>query len=219
MLEKIEELTEGVKFLGSKYEELKTNMKKAIDNQELLNKSLVKALKENKEQKKEISVLKDRVEYLERCNLENTFNIYPVFKTGSQDVKGIVYKIGGKINVNLDESNIVSAYRRPDKKNGKPGEIVVKCLNKGLRDQIVDAAKKKGLTHKDIGIKCNIDRIYINEELTNSGKDIYYRALKLKYELKWKYIWVKYGKIYAKKNDGDQAVRLDTMEILDKLLK
>lgn len=52
MLEKIGELTEGVNFLGSKYEELKTSLNKTIDNQEVLNKSLVKALKENNEQKK-----------------------------------------------------------------------------------------------------------------------------------------------------------------------
>lgn len=218
MLIKMDEMSESMKFLGSKYDELKSNMKRTIANQEMLNKSVVQSLKENKEQRREISDLKSRIEYLERSSLESTLNLYPVFHTENQDLKGLIKKIGGKINVDISENSILSVYRRPEKKNGKPGEIIVKCLTKEIRDKIVAGVKMKALNHKDIGISCNLGRFYANEELTTEGKNLYYTALKLKYEKKWKYIWVKYGKIYAKQEEGSKAIRIDSMDVIEKLL-
>lgn len=218
MLSKISELNESVKFLGIKYEELKTNMKGIIDNQEYLKKSLTKVKQENKEQKNEIGELKQRLEFLEKANLENTLNLYPVLKTQHEDVKEIVFKLGKLINIEMSGKTLKDVYRRPDKKNGNPGEIIVKCNSKEMRDQIIAEVRKKGIKHEDIGIKCKFGRIYANEELTFNGKSIYYKALKLKYEKNWKFVWVKYGHIYVKKEEGGNTIRIDSMEAIEKLL-
>lgn len=105
------------------------------------------------------------------------------------------------------------------KKSGKPGDIVIKCASKDIRDKIIEGIKKVKLSHEDIGIKCELKRIYGNEELTKQGKDIYYRALKFKYEQKWKFLWIKGGRSYLKKDENGRAIRLDNMEILEQLCK
>lgn len=218
ILEKIDELSEGVTFLGKKYEELKNNIKTTIDNQDVLNKAILKLSKENKEQRKEIVTLKERLENLERNSLESTLNLYPVLKTAGEDLKDMIKKVAVKAGLTLVDSDILSIYRKPEKKNGKPGDVIVKCVNKSVRDKIIEGTKLKRLMHKDIGITCDIGRVYANEELTVEGKNIYFKALKLKYDKKWKFIWVKNGRIFVRKEEGSPSIRLDTMNDLDKLL-
>lgn len=156
MLSKISELNESVKFLGSKYEEIKSNMKGIIDNQEYLKKSLTKVKQENKERKNEIGELKQRVEFLEKANLENTLNLYPVLKTQHEDVKEIVVKLGKLINIEMSGQTLKDVYRRPDKKNGNPGEIIVKFNSKEMRDKIIAEVKKKGLNMKILELHVNL---------------------------------------------------------------
>lgn len=205
------------KSLGKKYEEIKNNIKTTIENQEMLNQSLRKLQKENKEYKLEIFDLKERVEDLERVSLETTLNLYPVVEAHNMDLGGVIQKIGQKIGVKIEDRDIVDKYRRKQRKSGKPGDIVIKLANKELRDKLLMGIKKSQLSHEDIGYKCDLKRIYGNEELTKNGKDIYYKALRYKYEHKMKFLWVKGGKTYIKKDEASKAIRLDNMDILNNL--
>lgn len=223
MEEKIDKLYKKMedmeKSLGKKYDEIRSNIKTTIDNQEILNQSLKKLQKENKVYRNEILELKDRVEYLERSKLETTMNLYPVIETEKMDLKEVVQKIGKKTGIKLEGRDIVDIFRRPKKKSGKPGDIVIKFINKEIRDKVLEGIRKVRLTHDDIGIKCEIGRIYGNEELTRLGKDIYYKALKLKYEEKWKFLWIKGGKTYIKKEESGRAIRLDNLETIEELCR
>lgn len=216
LLKKIEDMERA---LGKKYDEIKGNIKTTIDNQEILNQTLRKIQKENKLYKEEIMDLKERIEYLERNSLDTTLNLYPVVETENMDISAVLQKIGKKTGVKIEEGDIVEKYRKPTKKSGKPGDIIIKCTSKVLRDKIIDGIKKVKLTHEDIGIKCDLGRIYGNEELTREGKNIFYKAQRYKFEEKWKFLWVKSGKIYMKKDEGSRAIRLDNMDILEKLCK
>lgn len=216
LFKKIEDMERA---LGKKYDEIKGNIKTTIDNQEILNQTLKKIQRENKQYKEEIMDLKERIEYLERNSLDTTLNLYPVVETENMDISAILQKIGKKTGVKIEERDIVEKYRKPTKKSGKPGDIIIKCTSKVLRDRIIDGIKKAKLTHEDIGIKCDLGRIYGNEELTREGKNIFYKAQRYKFEEKWKFLWVKSGKIYMKKDEGSRAIRLDNMDILEKLCK
>lgn len=203
--------------INKKYEEIKLNIKKQMDNQEILNQTMKKIQKENKKQKDEIIQLKDKVEWLERNRLETSLNLYPVIETENMDLNHVIQKIGEKIGLKLEQKDIIDKYRKPTKKSGKPGDIVIKCINKELRDKIVEGIRKTKLVHEDIGIKCELGRIYGNEELTVEAKNIYYRAMKLKYDQKWRYLWVRGGRTFIKKEEKGRAIRLDNMDILEQL--
>lgn len=218
IMNKIESLTKSVDFLSKKYEEIKTNIKRSIEYQEILNKAVQKLKTENKEQKVEIFELNQRMEGLERKSLDSTFNLYPLLATEGQDLHEVLEKIGNNINLKLDKEVIVDVFRRPKKKSGKPGDVVVKCSSPKLRDEILNKIKRKKLLHTDIGLNCDLGRIYGNEELTKQGKDIYFAALKEKREKHWKYLWVKAGRSYVKKEEGGATFRLDSMTDLEKII-
>lgn len=214
LIKKVDDLE---KSFGKKYEEIKLNIRTTIENQELLNQSLRKMQKENKAYRVEVAELKDRIESLERANLDATLNLYPVVEAKDMDLDVLIKKIGGKIGMKIEDKDIIDKFRRRQRKNGKPGDIVIKCANKGIRDKLIIGIKKHKLSNEDIGYKCELKRIYANEELTRNGKDIYYKALKVKYEKKFKFLWVKGGMTYIKKDETSRAIRLDNMDILNEL--
>lgn len=214
LIKKVDDLE---KSLAKKYEEIKNNIKTTMDNQEILNQTLRKIQKENKAYKLELNDLTERIEGLERVNLETTLNLYPVVEAQGMDLGGLIKKIGNKIGIKIEDRDITDKYRRKQRKNGKPGDIVIKCINKELRDKILTGIKKHKLSHEDIGYNCEFKRIYGNEELTKNAKDIYYKALRVKYEKKMRFLWVKGGKTYIKQDETSRAIRLDSMDILNEL--
>lgn len=215
--EKLDKLTDSVQFLSSKYDELKKNLKGLYDNQEVMDKSLCKVQKDNKKLKKEVLELTEKVDSLERGALECSMNFYPLVETKDENLKKIVQLVCLSAGVDLKDEEIHTLYRRKRRKNGNPGDVVLKCSSVVLRDRIIDGVKKKKVMHTDINIKCQFGRIYGNEELTTTAKDIYYAALKLKKDLQWKYLWVKGGKIYLRKHEGGAVMRLESLEILEKI--
>lgn len=213
--EKIDKLSDSVKFLSDKYDEIKNNIKRVMDNQEILNKSLTKVQKESKIQKLCIVELKERIEFLERGSLESTMNLYPVLVTKEENLREMMSKIGRKIGMDIKDQDIVNIYRKPVKKSGKPGDIIIKYCNQQMKEKVLAGIRKCKLMHRDIGIDCNLGRIYGNEELTTEGKNIYFAALKNKKEKRWKFLWTRGGRIYLKKEEGGNVIRLDTMEVLE----
>lgn len=206
------------KSLGKKYDELERSMVKRYEEIKNNLKTTIDTIQqENKILREEIIDLKERTETFERISLETTLNLYPVIEAENFDLSSLIQKIGAKIGVKIDGSDILNQFRRKTKKSGKPGDIVIKFATKELRDKVLDGIKKTKLSHEDIGIKCNLKRIYGNEELTKNGKDIFYKALRYKYEENIKFLWIKAGKTYLKKDEGSNAIRLDSMEVINKL--
>lgn len=217
VLGKLDSLTKSVDFLAKKYEELKDNVKGTIENQEKVNKAVCKVQKENKELKKEMANIKMKVEILERTALEQTLNLYPLLETNGENLRDILGKIGDAVGFKNLNKNVVMVYRRPQKKSGKPGDILIKCDSVYNRNLLLEKIKAKKLAHKDIGLICSLDRIYGNEELTWEAKNVYYSAVKSRREKGWKYLWVKAGRTYVKKEDGGATFRLDNMDELEKI--
>lgn len=217
-LEKLDNLQKSVDFLSGKYEELKDNIKRTMDNQDYMNTKVTKIKKEQKEQDETITILKQRITFLERQSLEETINFYPLLEIEHQNLHEVLKKIGDLIGIQLDKTVILKVFRRNKKKNGNPGEVVVKCASSEIKQQILEKVKQKKLMNLDLGYNCALGRIYCNEELTKEGKDIYFTALKTKKEKKWKYLWVKGGKIFVKKEEGGITVRLDSMDDFLKII-
>ena len=57
------------------------------------------------------------------------------------------------------------------------------------------------------GNDANVDkRIFINDELTALNRNLLWNAKIKAKEHNWKYVWIKDGRILAKKNDADRPI-------------
>lgn len=218
MMVQIHDLTKSMSFLSSKYDEFKLHIKRVIDNQDVLNDSIRKIQKADKEQNVVISDLKGKIEQLERASLEATLNLNPLLQVNNQDLQQTVIKIGEKLGITSTKEDLLTIFRRPKRKNGNPGDVVVKFKSNEKRNNFLNKIKKAKLMHSDIGFNCEFGRIYGQEELTKEGKNIYFSALRKKKDLGWKYLWIKNGRSYVRKEEKGQTFRLDSMVELDKIV-
>lgn len=214
----LSELISFKKYTKIKFEENKETNKRILKNIEELKEENKKLKVENAGLKIEVEKQSVKITYLERQSLETTINIPNVPKIQGEDVKEIFYNIAAKVGVKLTTSSIVKIYRKKDKLNNKPGDIIVKSAVQATHELLLELVKKKKLTFEDIGFKGNSSILYVNQELTPLNKSILFEAKKLQKTQLWKYVWEKKGYIYVRKTDGGPAIRINAKEELKGLL-
>ncbi|CAG4986934.1 unnamed protein product [Colias eurytheme] len=205
--------TDEVADMGVKLESQETKIKKLENrNMELCN--------QNKNLELRVAALEQHIQNTEQKNLCNALEIAGIPKLPEENLKSIATSIANKLDIKVTD---IESLRRLPGRNEKPGQIFVELKSPEMRDQWVAAAKSKEIFVKDLKLPtCTAstaaERIYIREALTSNMKTVLYNA-KHKLRGTYKYVWLKRGRIYAKKADGDKAHIIRSVADIESLLK
>lgn len=101
-------------------------------------------------------------------------------------------------------------HGKPD----QPKSIIVTFQSKAVRDKILTKVRKDkpSLNSKDFTSQEPFNPIYINEHLTPYYKRVLYEAKQIKKDKGYKYLWIRDGKILAKKADSDKVMRINSLQ-------
>lgn len=187
---------ETVKAFSDKFSDMETRLE-LLEN----DRSELFSLKKRVEQME--STLKDNEQRARLNNIE----IKGIPQKNSENLLDIVTKIGTVVNCNISNSQINYISRIPtrnDKKqDSKP--IIVSFNNRYIRDNFVASARShKSLTPKDLQLQGD-GRIFINDHLTLDNKLLLNKTKMLAKEKGFMYVWVKYSKIWIRKNSESRA--------------
>ena len=94
---------------------------------------------------------------------------------------------------------------------------MVRFLKRKSRQAFLQSAKERKITAKDVNTNFPEDPVYVNEHLTPERKILLGMAKKKKNELRWKFAWVKDGKIMMRKTERSKIVRINNEEDLRKI--
>lgn len=97
--------------------------------------------------------------------------------------------------------------------------IIVKFSSTQIRDYVVETAKSKGqITTEQVfaGTKVKL-RVFVSEFLPRVAMDLYMKAKARKNEVGFKHVWVKSGKIFARREDGSEIIPIVTESDLEKM--
>ncbi|CAG9790308.1 unnamed protein product [Diatraea saccharalis] len=98
----------------------------------------------------------------------------------------------------------------PDRKAGVPPQCCNCTHNK--------AHSGRGLMSSDLGVNSGEPcKIYVTEHLSPEQKSLHAETRRVAKELKYKYVWVKFGQIYVRRNDSSSAVLIKNEDSLKKL--
>ncbi|XP_077978266.1 uncharacterized protein LOC144433778 [Glandiceps talaboti] len=179
---------------------------------------------ENKDLKDKLANTTKEVNELHQYTRRNTLEISGIPEDGNEDTDNIVVKVAEIVGVNVSPDDIDISHRLPQRpsrqSNGqrKPATIIVKFVRRSLRNKLYSSRKNlKGKTTRNIGVTSN-NRIYINENLTSTNKQLFFQVNQLRNEKHWKFIWTHNGKIYVRKNVGDPAIIVATIRDLDRIV-
>ncbi|KAF9794077.1 hypothetical protein SFRURICE_013542 [Spodoptera frugiperda] len=135
----------------------------------------------------------------------------------------IIKTVSLKLGIDLDDRDIVSVERlgrvrrnlttSPSQNDiaerPRPRAIAVRLSRRVVRDQLLRAARvRRGLTTADLDLRGQPKRVFVNEHLTRSNARLFHLAREAGQRSRYKYVWTREGRIYARKEDGVSAVRI-----------
>lgn len=204
----VQENTENIKVIDTKL----NNFMKEIESirQENCN------LKKNNEQ------LTKKVVDLEQLLKENTVDIYGVPYKKDEDILKIMKSISEVIGYEYEAGMIDNCYRTKGATAGpaKPGAIVVKFLRKLDKERfIMKRRQKRNVNSRDLGfMDGDASPIYINDSLTQDKRKLLNSARVVGREKQYTFIWVRNGRIFLRKNQGERAIAINSQEDIEKLI-
>lgn len=188
---------------------------------------IIKSLEtEQSEMHAEINRLNSRLVTLEKISRENNIEIQAVPENRNENVLSILKEICQTLNTPLLETDI-RACRRVAKINtssGRPRNILATLTSPRLRDDILSAAHRYNKEHpKDLlnsghaGINGEPCRIYLAEHSSPELKQLHGAARQFARDKNFKFVWVKFGNVYLRKDVDANAIRVKNMDHLKTL--
>lgn len=157
------------------------------------------------------SELNDRDQEL----LANDVEIACVPEVRGESLPHVVMTLATKLGMNLVEQDLVSISRvgrivdvEGDTATRRPRLIIVRFARRAIRDQVLREARvRRGATTEGTGLPGPPRRFYVNERLTTFNRQLFRRTRQLGEERKWRFVWTREGKIYARQQQGADAPR------------
>lgn len=155
------------------------------------------------------------------ANLE----LHAVPERNDENVMAMFKNLCETTKIQLDNS-AVRACRRVARmtRSDRPRNILVSLQSSRQRDEIISAVHRFNKNHANdklnsnhLGVPGPACKVYVAEHLSPDNKLLYASARKAAKENAFKFVWVRYGKIYARKDETSTALLIrnnDSLKLL-----
>ncbi|XP_047985747.1 uncharacterized protein LOC125225975 [Leguminivora glycinivorella] len=214
-----DEFTATTDFLGAEQHDLKASIAEQDKKIKQLESEKVNLVSQ-------VTVLSSRLASVENISRSRNLEIQAVPESRSENVLLLLKSLCQVINSPILESDI-HACRRVAKFNTsseRPRNILVTLSSPRLRDNLISAVHRYNKSHPNdllnsnhLGLTGETRRIFVSEHLSPEVKQLHAAARKRATELGFKYVWVRYNRVYMRKDDGSSALHVKNMDTLAKL--
>lgn len=181
-------------------------MSKELDTMKLKQEELVTS---NKALLSRNEALEKRVADLEQYSRMNNVEIKGIPTSQGEDCGAILKRIGDAIELPILTTDIDTAHRVASRSNEK--SIIARFCSRDKKNEFIRKARRARLRTDHIGFTGGTNMpIYVNDHLTIDNKKVFSKALALKKENKWKYLWTENCQIKARKTDDSRVYRIIT---------
>ncbi|KAI5637384.1 hypothetical protein NE865_09953 [Phthorimaea operculella] len=208
----LQAVIKSAKFASDKVDEFSSVIKTNTEIIKNLQRKQTSLQNENTHLNTKIEALEQRVETAEQAALVNYIEIagIPPLDKEKENIEMIVKNVGIALQV-VDQNNIsqaVLAARRLPSRQGKSSAILVQLLNENVKQKWINASRDAGIVLSNIypelkDVASGSNRVYIREALTPRTKYLLAKAKELlKDSNKFKFVWCKYGKVFARQSEN-----------------
>lgn len=154
---------------------------------------------------------------LEQYSRRNNIEIRGVPLVAGEDTLGRVNELAVQLDVPLlSAADIEAAHRLPSRTSTLSPSIIVRFKERQIRDLWLAKSRKFG--NRDSTKETTDGKLpFLCENLTAANKALLWEARKFTKENGFAYVWVRNGRIYIRRADGDRAHRIKHKEDLARL--
>ncbi|CAH2208395.1 jg4600 [Pararge aegeria aegeria] len=217
-----EELNEAIKSLKF--------LSDCHDDQNTLNKELTarisKLESENSELRSKSSEIEFKISQLEQQSRDSNLEIQCVPEHRSENLLTLVNQLAKVVNFELGSSDILNFHRvaKMNAESKRPRSIIVKLSSPLKRDNFLAAVRTFNKKHaadkfntSHLGIAGNKQQVYVTEHLSPNNKRLHATTRIAAQEKKYRYVWVRGGRIFVRKNDESPPIQIKSVDALQLL--
>lgn len=210
MKETIKGLQESVKKCESVMQLVTEN-----DKEVKLLRSEVGSLKETmSNQSAVIEQLQTNINSTEQYSRRFNMEIHGIPCAADEDLSVTVNSIALQLKIeSYNPSQVVACHRLRSRRDAAP-PILIQFTSVAVKEQWMNARKKLAMLPRS----GNQQKVYFNENLTRINKELFWQARTKAKEKSYKFVWVKNGSIFEKKNETSTLVRIFGSRDLEKII-
>ena len=219
----LEEVKKSRDLINSQYESLKEKCDKLIvTNQK--QESVIKELKaQSTTLKRSNEKEKEKVDALEQYGHRQNLEIVGVPLKEGENTNEIVIKVAKMLNVSLSSDQISTSHRlqtRLKPKNSEPAAsppIIVRFLSRDVRNLLYANRKLARTANLQEFSLQGAKNIYINENLTQSRKKLFWHAKQKAIASNFKFYRTVNGNVYVRKSSDTDSLPIKNIDDISKI--
>lgn len=167
-----------------------------------------------------------RLETMEQYLRESNIEVQGVPQHKNENVINIIEKIANVVSLKLSDADILKCTRvaSVNKDGKKPRAIIVKLRSVRCRDEFYSAVARfnksnpgNKLNPSMLGIGGISSSVYVAEHLSPANKALHAAARAKAKDLSYKFVWVRNGRIFMRKNETSHFIHIKNNEVLELL--
>lgn len=215
-----QEFTQTTDFLAAEQADLRKDI--TITNDKIKHLEM-----ENSKLSKELLVVGGRLKNLEKSSRSCNLEIQSVPEGKQENLLNVLRNLCRVVGADIADRDICSVRRvaKMNPSTNRPRNVLVTLTSERQRNDIISAFRSYNKTHKPeyfnsmhLGITGEKNKIYVVEHLSPETKELYAVTRRTAREQSYKYVWVKYGRIYARKTDDCAPIHITDKNCLLKLV-
>lgn len=176
----------------------------------------------------EMTDLKKRLTTLEKASRSRNLEIQMLPERQSENLVVMVKQLCNAMKTQINDSDICAVRRiaKVDTSSKRPRTVLLTLPSERHRDVILSAYKRYNKANKNEPLNSKLLElpgqrhiIYLAEHLAPDCKSLHAATRKWVKEQDYKFVWVKYGRVYVRKNESSSAIVIRDTACLDKLCK
>ncbi|XP_026315263.1 uncharacterized protein LOC113226749 [Hyposmocoma kahamanoa] len=215
----IQDFRTSMAFYNTAYEEMKATT-------ESLQSECAKLKNDNNQLRSTVTDLSSRLNNIEQNLRENNLELHGVSEHRSENLLNLMEQCAKVVGYKLVEKEIAHCTRvaKQNKDNKSPRTIIVKFNDIKSRDAFYSAVYRYNKTNPTdklntahLGMAGDKRPVYVSEHLSPSNKILHMAARKKAKEQNYQFVWVRNGRIYARKNPDSSYILIKSIDSLDLL--
>lgn len=168
-----------------------------------------------------------RVNVLEKASRCRNLEIQMVPENRNKNLNVIFKKMCDTLKLTNSDYDLISIRRiaKMNPASDRPRSVLVSLSAERHRDNIISAFKRynkdnksRPLNNHDQGIGGQTCNVYVAEHLAPEIKELHNAARQMAKQKSYRYVWVKYGRVYVRKDDNSNAINISDTLTLNKLV-
>lgn len=217
--ERLNGFHDSLQFFNEKFEDFK----KRIEERD----STITSLQaDNERLKSNVNELTTRLGVIEQHLRESNIEINGIPENKNENLANTLIHLSTTIGSPLNDTDILQITRiaKLNKDNDRPRSVIAKLQSPRQRDTILAAVSsynKKNpedkLSSHHLGIAGNRTPVFVSEHLSPANKQLHAAARKLAKETSYKFVWIRNGRIFVRKDVNHDSIFIRNVDTLKRM--